>query len=233
MGTRVAFKTANSSYPAQGNRELPVALDFTNTGTIQDTLYNELSLSQIESIQSVWIDNNDNPAPLIIQFQGGNRIVAQPYSQGVYPVLAQAPILYKATTSPGIVINVLFSNTEKQYFEYGAVPGVLIVPALTNLALDLAPSINGDNVLVAGIANQTIKVYRSIISFNDSSNVKFWSGPSAANRPLTGTFYMFAGGGLTMQPSGIPWFTTQAGDNLVMSANSAVNIGGELGYVQS
>lgn len=234
MQLRTAFKTAQNSFPTQGNRELPITLDFTNVGSITDSLYNEQQASQIEAVQSMFIDNSQNNAPFIIQFRKTQqRIVAQALTQGIYPVIEPGACEYTATTTPGIKIPVCFSNMQKDLAIWGPIPGVVVVPPLTNLAVELAPGANGDNILVAGVANQTIKVYRMILAFGAGVNAKWFSNPQATNHPLTGTFPMFAGGSMTMEPSGIPWFTTQAGESLNLALNGAVNVGGIIGFVQS
>jgi len=231
---RVAFKTADNMYPKSGNRELPVILDFTTLGTVSDTLFAEQSASEIESVKSVFIDNSQNNAALIIIFRKSQtRIVAQALTQGVYPVIEAGPVEYTATTTPGIKIPICFSNSRQDLMVWGPVPGVTVVPPLTNSPLEFQPLAAADNVLVLGVSNTTIKLYRQIMGFGAATNVKFWSGPSANNKPLTGTFNMFAGGSITMEPSGIPWMTTLPGDNLVMSSSVGVNMGGIIGFAQN
>lgn len=233
-GVRASFKTPVDSFPKQGDRELPVTLDFTNAGTIRDSLATEQQSGQIDMVQSVYIDNQDNAAPLILTFQDTfQRVVAQPYTQGIYPVISQGQINFTAQTAQGQRINVIFSNIQKRYTVWGAVPGVLIVPPLTNPAINLAPSAAADNVLVAAVPNTTIKVYRVMLAFGAAASVAFYSNPSAGANRLSGDFPMFAGGSITMQPTGIPWMTTLNGQSLVLLSSAAVNIGGILGYIQS
>jgi len=233
-GNRVAFKTATNSYPSQGNRELPVTLDFTNTGTLFDDIFPEMSSSQIETIQSVYIDNSLNAAALSLQFLDTQiTITAQPYTQGIYPVISQGALRYKATTAAGIKIPICFSNVEKKASTWGATPGVFIVPPLTNAPINFAPLAVGDNVLVAGVAAQTIKVYRLLFGFGGGANVEFYSGASVGGNNLTGLFPLFAGGSITFEPSGIAWLTCAVGASLVLNSDTASNMGGVLGYVQS
>jgi hypothetical protein len=234
MQLRPAFRTAQESWPKQGNRELTVNLNFTASGTVFDDLGPEMQASQIDFIQSVYIDNSQNNAPLTLTFLDTNiNITAQPLTQGLYPVFAQGLVRYKAVTSPGIVIPICFSNTPKDHFVWGPTPGVTVVPALVNPPINFQPLAAGDNVLVNGLANTTIKLYRSLLTFGAGTNVQFFSGPSANNNPLTGIINMFAGGAITFQPSGIPWLTTRTADNLVMNSSNAVNMGGVIGYAQN
>lgn len=109
----------------------------------------------------------------------------------------------------------------------------ITMPALTTIPIELAPSAVGNNILVAGVANQTIKVYQMELSFAGAVSAKFRSNPIASAHLLSGTYNMFAGGSITLPPTASPWFTTQPGESFNLDANAAVNIGGVLGYVQS
>lgn len=232
---RVSVKTALDSFPKQGNRELPVTLDFTNAGTLFDDLAAEMQAGQIDFVQSVYIDNSLNAASLLITFlDTGMNITAQPYSQGIYPVIAGGVPRYRATTSPGQKVEIIFSNTQRRFQTWGATPGVFIVPPLNNPAINFQPLAAGDNILVAGVANETVKLYRTLLAFGAGTNVQFFDGPSVNNKPLTGIINMFAGGSINMQPSGIPWLNaTSLGNGLILNSSAAVNMGGVIGYVQS
>jgi len=109
---------------------------------------------------------------------------------------------------------------------------MISMPALTNLAIELAPSANGDNILIAGVANQTIKIYQLELSFAAVASAKFMSGAVGLNHKLTGTLNIFAGTSVTMPPSTQPWLTTQPGEGFNLNLNAAIAVGGVLGYVQ-
>jgi uncharacterized membrane protein len=231
---RVAYKTSSESFPRQGNRELALTLDFTNVGTINDDLSPEMQASEIETIQSLYIDNSLNAASFIIQFfPSFQTVTAQPFTQGIYPVICWGRVSYKAITNAGIKIPVIFSNTRKDYFVWGPVPGVTVVPPLTNIPLNFQPLAVGDNILIPAVALQTIKSYRMLLTFGGNSNIQFFDGPSAQNRPLTGLFPMFPGGSITLQPTGIPWFTDTVNQPFVLNSSAGVNAGGMISYVQS
>jgi len=106
------------------------------------------------------------------------------------------------------------------------------MPALTNLAVDLAPSANGDNILIAGVANQTIKIYQMELSFANAVSAKFMSGAVGLNHKLTGVLNLLAGGSVNMPPTSSPWMTTLPGEGFNLNTNAAVAIGGVIGYVQ-
>lgn len=229
---RPAFKTASESFPKSGNRELPVILNFTAVSVINDDLSPEMRQSQIETIQSIYIDNSLNSGTFTIQFFPSQQIISvQPFTQGVYPVICWGAISYTAQTNGGVKVPVIFSNTARNWQTWGPTPGITVVPPLTNIALDLEPTLNGDNVLVVAVANQSVKLYRGIFNVGAASVLKFYDGPSAGNKLLFAAT-LFAGGSLTFEPSGIPWMTTSVGNALILNMSN-VNIYGGYGYVQS
>jgi len=230
---RVAWKTASESWPKMGNRELVLTLDFTNAGIINDDLSPEMQLSEIESIQSIFIDNSLNTANLSITFYpSGQSIQAQAFSQGVYPVICWGRISYQATTTQGVRVPIILSNVPKPYFAWGPAPGITVTPAIVNKAIDLQPAALGDNTLIAGIAGQQIRVYRMILSFAGNCTIAFYSGTSAGTL-LFGHAVMFAGGSITMEPSGAPWLVCAVGQGLDLNLSAATNVGGMVSYVQS
>lgn len=229
---RPAQKTASESYPKSGNRELFITLDFSNVGTINDDLSPEQRQSAIETFQSIYIDNSLNAASLTIQFNNQQIVFVQPFTQGVYPIIQAGMCSYVAKTAQGIKIPIILSNTAKPYQVWGPVPGVTVTPPLTNATTDIEPLIAGDNILVAGVGGETVKLYRMSMSFGGASILKFYSGASAGG-VLLYSAYITVGGSITLNPSGIPWFTTQAGAALIMNSSQAVNAYGAIGYAQS
>ena len=228
---RPAYKTASESFPKQGNRELGLILTFGNSGIINDDLSPEMQESNIESIQSVYIDNSANSAELILQFfPSYQKIVAQPYTQGTYPVICWGRISYTAQGNANSSATVIFSNTRKPLFVWGPTPGVNIVPPLTNPNFDVEPMVSGDNVLVAAVVGESVKLYRGIFTVGAATVLKFTDGPSGT---VLFTAYLQAGGSVTFAPSGIPWLTTSVGNALVLNSSNAVNGYGGYGYVQS
>lgn len=228
-GLRPAWRTAQESFPSIGNLELPVTLDFTNVATINDDLGPEMQQSRIPTIQSVYIDNSLNAASFILTINNFQNITAQPYTQGIYPVMCNGMLRYTALTTPGIKIPVIWSNTAKDLFVWGPVPGVTVVPPLTNTALDIEPSINGDNVLVAAVALKRVNLYRGVFSVVNPALLKFTDGPGGT---LLFAAQLTAGGSLTFQPSGIPWIQTSVGNALILNMSAAVNTFGGFGYQQ-
>jgi hypothetical protein len=228
----------NMRNPVQQSQSLPCPLDFTNAAALNGDLQGAFQTGVFDFVQSVFIDNSQNAASFSLVFPGagplGQTITAQPYSQGYYPC---SPSVgdgrFVAITSQGQIVPVIFYNVAMPYFTWGPAPGVLIVPALTNAPLNFAPLAVGDNQIVAGALRTTIKTYRLWLAFGGNANVQFFDGASAGNVPLTGIIPMYPGGSITLQPSGVPWFTDAADTALVMKSDTASNCGGMIGYVQN
>jgi hypothetical protein len=116
--SRVSFKTAFGSFPSQGNRALPVTLDFTNSANWNDDLSPEMQQSQIESIQAIYVDNSQNANPLTLVFAGYQTLFVKPGKQGIYPIIAQGSLQYTATTTVGVKVPVIFLNNTPNFAEW-------------------------------------------------------------------------------------------------------------------
>jgi hypothetical protein len=231
-----SFQSALLAPPSQGSMILPYLLDFTNAAKLNVDITEEILSQKIDFIQSVFIDNSLNASPLNLKFIDGAStqgylVTAQPYSQGWYPVAVPVgKLAFVANTAQGIAVAIKLANIPMPYLTWGPTPGALVVPALSNLALDLEPCVNGDNVLVAGDGGETTKLYRGIFNVGAGSLLKFTDGPGGA---VLFASTLFAGGSLTMQASGTPWLVTSAGNALILNVSAAVNLYGGYGYVQS
>ena len=94
-------------------------------------------------------------------------------------------------------------------------------------------SSSGDNTVIAGAANLVIRVYRLSLVVASATSLEFKDGtgtvlagpyPLAANESIVLDF-TFAG-----MP---PWYTTSVGNGFVINSSNAVQIGGEVDYLQS
>lgn len=112
---RPAFKTASESFPRSGNKCLSVNLPFGGgTTSIIDDIAPEMQSSQIESIQSIFIDNSLNASPFSISFPIlGQTIKCGSHCQGVFPVFEPGLIRYTAQQTGGNPVLIIFSNTMK------------------------------------------------------------------------------------------------------------------------
>jgi len=80
-------------------------------------------------------------------------------------------------------------------------------------------SASGDTTVVAGTAAQTVRIYRLVLSVSAPTNILFKDGASTT---LAGPYYLQAGGTITLDDSGEPWFITSAGNGFVVNSSNAV-----------
>lgn len=226
----------NMRVPKQGPQMMPFLLDFTNTAALEGSLRGAFDSGEFDFAQSIWIDNSQNNSTITISFPGagpkGQDIQAQPLTQGYYPV---CPVMgdgrFTVKTTQGITIPIAFYNVPMPYFTWGPVPGVLVVPTLSNVNEISAIAGPGDLQVVAGVALKTVKLYRCVLSVDSPSVVKFTDGPAGAIIAPPAT--LTAGGSLYLAPSGIPWGVTSAGNDLTLNFSAACNAYLGVGYVQN
>lgn len=229
-----SFQPPSLALPNAGSMAVAITLDFTDSGVSHGDLTAEIMDGKVDFVQSVYIDNADNAANLDLTFLGApvpQRVRAQPYSQGWYPVAwPKGAARFMAQTSQGQKVNVIFANFPMPYFTYGAVPGVLVVPNLTNKGINVLPLAIGNTQLIAGVLGETIKLYRGIFSVDQPTVLKWTSGPGGA---VLFTAQLTAGGSIAFQPSGVPWFACAVGNDFTINSSAACNLYGGYGYVQN
>ena len=98
---------------------------------------------------------------------------------------------------------------------------------LTQAPIDVGDS--GANVVIAGVAQQTIRVHRLFLVVAADVDITVKSGTT----PLTGAMSFKAGGGAALDLSEEPWFVTAAGDDFVFTLSDAVQVSGGIYYAQS
>lgn len=236
-GNIVSFKSANLNYPRDGVRVVPLDLDFTSSPNFVLNFTALLADKIIDQVQSVFIDNSDNTTAVDIYFDGAprsQRIRCEAYSQGLFPVtMPEQSGRMHANTAGGVVVPIILYNIPMPYYTSGPADGALVVPPLANSAIDLAPALIGDNTLIPGVLGQSTRLYRMLLTFGGNTIIQFWNGPSAGALKLSGAIQMYQGGSFFLPPSGVPWWSMAAGNDLVMSSTAAVNIGGMEGFIQS
>lgn len=230
-----SFQSSQLAQPSSGSRAVTMLLDFTAGSNIVVDLTQEMEVGKLEFIQSVWIDNADNASVCDLIFNGApipQRIRAQANTQGWYPVeMPVGAIRLTGASNSGSKINVIFANHAMPYIVYGPPSGITVVPPLTNKPLN---ALNfpgaGDQQLVAGVAGQTVKLYRGIFSVDQPTVLTFTDGPGGA---VLFAAQLTAGGSVTFQVSGVPWFNNGIGHDLTLHSSAACNVYGGFGYVQS
>jgi hypothetical protein len=114
MGTLQARKITLGYAPKEGAFALPVTLLF-NTNAVQQIsmdFFKEQSQGQIEFIQSVFIDNSQNPQGLALRFPTlQQQITVRTQMQGYFPLFApNGAFSLTAVTTGNVDIPIIFCN---------------------------------------------------------------------------------------------------------------------------
>lgn len=149
--------------PAEGPKVIPLALDFSVQGSFEFDIQMQLSLAQISCIQSIFVDNYDSAAPMVIELPSTQqRIVVPAGNQGFWPVLADLNgtiIFSSADTVPCRVHLMNFSSAQANWPEggggAGTVTGAANIGTGAGIYRDLTGGILNFYSLLAG-ANITL-----------------------------------------------------------------------------
>lgn len=86
----------------------------------------------------------------------------------------------------------------------------------------------GDNIIIFGIPNQLIRVYKIFLLAGAATNLTFKNGTSA----FTGAMPWPSGLGMVLDFDTKPWFTTSFGNDFIINSSAGVQIGGMVNYTQ-
>jgi hypothetical protein len=100
--------TSDRVLPPEGPKVVALPFDFTLTPTYDVDLQSIHSRGFISLVQTIYIDNEGNPALTITINQSGQRITAAPGSQGYYTVLVPNPIRFQISCSGGRADTTIF-----------------------------------------------------------------------------------------------------------------------------
>jgi hypothetical protein len=91
---------------------------------------------------------------------------------------------------------------------------------------------NGDNTIVAAVVSQSVRLYRFfLMATGGAVNVKWKNGAGTDFHPaLT---LLGNGSGWQLDFDTLPWFTTTAGNALILNLSGAVQVSGRAYYVQA
>jgi hypothetical protein len=107
------------------------------------------------------------------------------------------------------------------------IPNLPTAPRLSSAPISI--SAGGNNVLVPGIAGQTIRVFKLFLVFGSATAATFRSGTN----PTSGSLPISAGGSVVLDLDTEPWFFTDPGVDLVLNTTSTSIVGGAVYYTQS
>jgi hypothetical protein len=109
--------------------------------------------------------------------------------------------------------------------------GAQTTDQMTEASINISAS--GDNLVVAAVGGQTVRVHRLFLVCNAAVNIQFYDGTSGGGTALTGVMNFLANGGLVLDFSGEPWFKTSTGNGFNINLSGAQQVSGRIYYTQS
>lgn len=102
----------NATVPAEGPKALRFNIDFTAIQTVEvDLTYALQNQKQIQYVQTVYVDNLDNTAPIIFEHPGSLQRIAIPAGYQAYlPILSPNPPKFVFQSAGAVVVRVFFLN---------------------------------------------------------------------------------------------------------------------------
>ena len=197
-------------------------------------VYNPMSPNGLVAGQqcALQCDGNGNLLVNVVAGGGGGGGGGGSVTQGTVPwvdnitqwasVALGAPSAYG--TSPGAVnvpgVNAFVTNTVSVSLAANQtiIPGAP-VSGLTTL-YNITTSSSGWTSLVTGVAAQTIRLMRMVLSVSATTVVEIGDGTNVFGGP----YYLNGGGSITLDDSGEPWFKTGSGASLEVNSSNAVAI---------
>ena len=89
---------------------------------------------------------------------------------------------------------------------------------------------SGDNVVVAAITGQTIRIFKIYLVLSGATSITMKDG---AGINLSGAMSMLANGAFILDFDSEPWHVTSTGNAFIINSTNAVQISGTVIYTQS
>ncbi len=99
------------------------------------------------------------------------------------------------------------------------------------LTLPINFSANGDNVLIAGVASQIIRVWKLWFIVGSTSNLTFKDGAGVAIS-LSGPAPFAKSEGMVLDFDTKPWATCLSGDSFIINQDGGAQVSGMVYYTQ-
>lgn len=154
---KTAFPTFNGYAPKEGVKALPIFFDFRSVNFLEFDLLLENTQGSIQMVQSVWVDNADNPNPVEILFGVTNQRVVVPANvQAMCPVITvdQTKVKITGTINPAAVGQIILMNVPMPYTQVGAV--TVNVPTITIDPITQVTATDYSGTIDAGGTSQTL-----------------------------------------------------------------------------
>lgn len=149
------LQIGNARMPVQGSSAATIILDFTGASSLSLNFRSAYDSGAFDFIQCVFIDNSQNPNAFTLictrTGQEGFRIIAEPNSQGIYPITMhpQDGELVGETTI-GVEIPLVFYNCPMPIGTWGP------ISATATFATPQGTFTDRSGVVAAGATSQTL-----------------------------------------------------------------------------
>ena len=95
----------------EGPRILPILnIDFGLSSVYSLDYSNQMKTGRMSMVQTVFIDNSQNDAPVTVMLTTGQRVTAKGRTQGYYSALAQDPFKASFESDGGAIVSIFFLN---------------------------------------------------------------------------------------------------------------------------
>jgi hypothetical protein len=160
---RPAFQITARYAPSLGSRAVQIGFDLADAALFEGDMYYEVENGKIDYIQSIKIDNADNPEQFILEFPGigerGDRVIAAPFTIGTYPIFipvnSNVHYLARSVQADGVEVIVSFFNIELPYSVNTVLSSAPAPSVVTGTATSGAVLLTGaDQIALAANANR-------------------------------------------------------------------------------
>lgn len=110
----------NAMVPKEGPKTIPVNVDLRTAVSALVDLTNQQMQQKISFIQSLWVDNSQNTAEVLIQADTSNQVLRIPAGAQVYtPILLPIPPRVTVSSVGAVIIPIQFLNVPMPYGAIG------------------------------------------------------------------------------------------------------------------
>lgn len=121
---KTAFSVYNGYAPNDTPKALPIAFDLTSVSFTEVDLLLENTQGVIGYVQSIYVDNSNNPEILNVLFYGTmQRLTVPAFAQGIWPVFSADQVKFKISTIPndGATGNIILLNVPMPLTQWGPI----------------------------------------------------------------------------------------------------------------
>lgn len=152
---KTAFPVFNGYAPKDAPKALPIPFDFSTVDSFEFDLLNENTQGIIGFVQSVYVDNYDNPNPLeIYVFGTQQRVVIPAGATGIWPIFSidQVKMRVSSANDPAAIGSIILLNVPMPLTQWGPIDVTANITAETITQVSAA---NFSDVIALGGTSQS------------------------------------------------------------------------------